>query len=172
MRLERISYPNFPTQEIEYRIQAASETVMGKKREQKLAVCTEEETQSLWCEGKRRISLENMIIYNETLSYRPICYVFYLWLICLSIYNVRPRGGRFVSGQLASREGRNATLPSEHASSLGTNSIHQQRRLGWSQESVHEDDECSFQPCCEAEEILGYKDESRRSGCDGAALPA
>lgn len=103
---------------------------MGKKREQKLAVCTEEETQSLWCEGKRRISLENMIIYNETLSYRPICYVFYLWLICLSISNVRPRGGQFVSGQLASGEGRNATLPSEHAGRLGTNSIHQQRRLG------------------------------------------
>jgi len=37
---------------------------------------------------------------------------------------------------------------------------------------VSEDDECSFQPCCEAEEILGYEDESRYSGCDGAALPA
>lgn len=42
-----------------------------KKKKKKLKICTEEETQSLWCEGKRRISLENMIIYNETLSTDP-----------------------------------------------------------------------------------------------------
>lgn len=42
-----------------------------KKQKKKLKICTEEETQSLWCEGKRRISLENMIIYNETLSPDP-----------------------------------------------------------------------------------------------------
>lgn len=41
-----------------------------KKKKKKLKICTEE-TQSLWCEEKRRISLENMIIYNETLSTDP-----------------------------------------------------------------------------------------------------
>lgn len=39
------------------------------------------------------------------------------------------------------------------------------------QESVRENDECSFQPCYEAEEILGYKHDSLCTGYDGSALP-
>lgn len=38
-------------------------------------------------------------------------------------------------------------------------------------ESVYENDECSSQPCYEAEEILGYKHDSLYAGYDCSALP-
>lgn len=80
-------------------------------------------------------------------------------------------GGLSLGSWLAGREGTQRFHPSTPAGWEPTAST-SNAALGWSQESVSEDDECSFQPCCEAEEILGYKDESRYSGCDGAALPA